>query len=166
MLIRQFFRMGSLGHMTFFFFFLFLFLSLLNDTSPCQVWLQKVQQLRRYPDKHSFKFWAFSSILTTNTANQSFYWPLWIMMMYRQTKFGAKEKSVQKSHFDIIIPLLCRNLSSKCRSSLSLCLKNTHTTFAAYQTHSISMDMCNRYLSLHVSFDITCYLLLVHAAQN
>ena len=40
--------------------------------SPYQVWLQKVQQLRRYhPDEHSLKFLTFSVTLTLTTTEQS-----------------------------------------------------------------------------------------------
>ena len=40
--------------------------------SPRQVWLQKVQQLRRYcQDEHSLEFWTFSVTLTLTTTEQS-----------------------------------------------------------------------------------------------
>ena len=43
-----------------------------DDVSPHQVWLQKVQQLRRYhPDEHSLKFRTFHVTLTLTTAEQS-----------------------------------------------------------------------------------------------
>ena len=43
-----------------------------DDASPYQVWLQKVQQLRRYcPDEHSPNFWTFSVTLTLTTTEQS-----------------------------------------------------------------------------------------------
>ena len=36
-----------------------------DDASPYQVWLQKVQQLRRYrPDEHLVEFWTFPVTLT------------------------------------------------------------------------------------------------------
>ena len=40
--------------------------------SPYQVWLQKVQQLRRYhPDEHSLEFLTFFVTLTLTTTEQS-----------------------------------------------------------------------------------------------
>ena len=47
-----------------------------DDASPYQVWLPKVQQLRRYcPDEFSLEFWTFFCDLDLdhNTAIQSFY---------------------------------------------------------------------------------------------
>ena len=42
------------------------------DASPYQVWLQKVQQLRRYgPDEHLLEFLPFPVILTLTTTEQS-----------------------------------------------------------------------------------------------
>ena len=41
-------------------------------TSQCQVWLEKIQQQRRYhSDKHSLEFWTFSVTLTLTTIEQS-----------------------------------------------------------------------------------------------
>ena len=52
---------------------IFLHDTLAHDVpSPYQVWLQKVQQLRRYrPDEHSLEFLTFSVALTLTTAEQS-----------------------------------------------------------------------------------------------
>ena len=52
---------------------IFLHGTLAHDVpSPYQVWLQKVQQLRRYrPDEHSLEFSTFSVALTWTTTKQS-----------------------------------------------------------------------------------------------
>ena len=43
-----------------------------NAASSYQVWLQKIQQLRRYPpDEYSLEFWTFSVTLTRTTTEQS-----------------------------------------------------------------------------------------------
>ena len=43
-----------------------------DDPLPYQVWLQKVQQLRRYhPDEHSLEFLTFFVTLTLITTKQS-----------------------------------------------------------------------------------------------
>ena len=51
----------------------FLLDTLAHDVaSPYQVWLQKVQHLRRYcPDEHSLEFLTFSVTLTWTTPEQS-----------------------------------------------------------------------------------------------
>ena len=42
-----------------------------DDTSPYKVWLQKVQQLRRYyPEKHSLEFWSLPVTLTLTTTER------------------------------------------------------------------------------------------------
>ena len=74
----------------------------LHDTSdhdvasPNQVWLQKVQQLRRYhSDKHSLEFLTFSVTfdLDHNRAIQSFHKAIHFMMMCHQIKFSCKRIS-------------------------------------------------------------------------
>ena len=47
--------------------------TLVHDVaSPDQVWLQKLQQVKRYyPDEHSLEFWTFSVTLTLTTTEQS-----------------------------------------------------------------------------------------------
>ena len=52
---------------------IFLHDTLAHDVaSPNQVWLRKVQQLRRYhQDEHSLEFWTFSVTLTLTTTEQS-----------------------------------------------------------------------------------------------
>ena len=43
-----------------------------DDASPCQVWLRKVQQLRKYrSDEHLLEFLTFSVTLTLTTRKQS-----------------------------------------------------------------------------------------------
>ena len=43
-----------------------------DDASPCQVWLRKVQQLRKYrSDEHLLEFLTFSVTLTLTTTEQT-----------------------------------------------------------------------------------------------
>ena len=67
-----------------------------NNASPYQVWLQKVQHLRRYrPDEHSLKFWTFPVSLTLTTTERSnfFHKTIQLMMVCHQTKFSCKRIS-------------------------------------------------------------------------
>ena len=44
-----------------------------DDASPYQIWLQKVQQLRRYrPDEQSLEFWTFPVTPWPQQSNQVF----------------------------------------------------------------------------------------------
>ena len=76
-----------------------------NVASLYQVWLQKVQQLRRYhPDEHSLEFGDLD--LDHNRAIQSFHKTIHFMMMYHQTKLSCKRisssENILKSHTLII----------------------------------------------------------------
>ena len=60
-----------------------------DDASPYQVWLQNVQQLRRYrPDEHSLEYWVFPM-----TAIRSFHKTTQLMMTCFQTKLICKRIS-------------------------------------------------------------------------
>ena len=75
-----------------------------DDASPYQVWLQNVQQLRRYrPEEHSLKFWTFPvALLDHNRPIQSLHKTIQLMMMCHQTTFSCKRISSsddRKSYF-------------------------------------------------------------------
>ena len=102
--------------------------------SPYQVWLQKVQQVRKcHPDEHSLKFWTFSVdhfALAYNRAIQSFHKTIQLMMMCHQTKFSCKRirssEDTLESHILIIwsftVTLKTANQSSAWHPGLWWCI--------------------------------------------
>ena len=76
-----------------------------DDASLYQVWLQKVQQLKRYrPDEHSLEFSTFS---VTLTVIQCVHKTIQLMMMCHQTEVSCKKISssedISYSHILIIL---------------------------------------------------------------
>ena len=91
------------------------------DVPPYQVWLQKVQQLRRhYPHEHLLKFWFFAVALALNTTKQSNLLKR-LSSLSHQKKFGCKRisssKDIVESHNLTIRSLHC-NLDLKDNKSI------------------------------------------------
>ena len=82
-----------------------------NDASPNQVWLQNIQQLRRYhQDQNLLQFLTFSVTLTlTTTANSIFFTrqsSLWCCLPANQVHLQKDQqfrRHIRKSSFDYII---------------------------------------------------------------
>ena len=79
-----------------------------DDASPYQVWLQKVQQLRRCRlDEHSLEFWAFSVILTLTTTEQSYLFTrqstLWWCAIKQSLVAKGSAVCIKNSYFNYII---------------------------------------------------------------
>ena len=49
-----------------------------------------VQTMSSRQNSYSMTFSKFDVILTLNTESQYFYWTIWLMMIYDQTKFVCK----------------------------------------------------------------------------
>ena len=75
------------------FFVLFLHDTPAYDVTPCQVWLQNVQQLRWYDPYKQLLFRWFAVTLALKTGIQYIHWTLWFWMIYHQNKFGCKRMS-------------------------------------------------------------------------
>ncbi len=99
---------------------IFLHSTLVHDgASPYQVWLQKVQRLRKYRwDEHSLESLTFPVTLTLTTTEQiqSFYKTIQLMIRCHQTKFlnqyytnitniilVAKGSAIQKIYYKVIV---------------------------------------------------------------
>ena len=76
-----------------------------DDASSQQVWLQKVQQLRRYrPDEHSLEFWTFSATLSLTETEQSNLFTRQSNQRWCTSKpnFVAKGSAVQKIYQNVM----------------------------------------------------------------
>ena len=86
-----------------------------DETPPCQVWLQTVQQFRIYhSNEHSLKFWTFCVTLTLNTTQQSNLFTRQSGLQWYATKLSlvAKGSAVQQIQNRVHI-LITWNLTLK-----------------------------------------------------
>ena len=79
-----------------------------DDASPYQLWLQKVQQLRRYrPDEHLLEFSTFLVTFTFTTTRQSNFFHNTIQLMMIYHNFGCKISSSVDMVETVISDYIC-----------------------------------------------------------
>ena len=106
-----------------------------DDASLYQVWLQKVQQLKRYrPDEHSLEFSTFS---VTLTVIQCVHKTIQLMMMCHQTKFSCKRirssEDTLESHILIIwsFTVTLKTANQSFWKTVWLIMMHHHTKFGS-----------------------------------
>ena len=112
------------------------------DASPYQVWLQKVQQLRRYrQDEHSLEFCTFPVTFTLTTIKQTNLFTRHSSLWWcaNQSKFSCKRigsfgRYIRKSYFEYMV-LHC-DLDLK--DSEPICTKDTPLHGPVEKPHSMA----------------------------